>query len=184
MRKRRVIALTGLSGAGKTTLVRAVSRELSISHFSASDLIKDQIATKTRAVQTSEDLRGGPITSNQHHLVAGFLSSTRDITGDIVLDCHTLVDSPQGIQEISVDVFMSLGIDLMLFLNVEPGELERRRRLDVGRSRPPRSAAELASQQSRARSLAFDIAGEMGIPFLELSHAPEQSLRDALRSMK
>ncbi len=113
---RRIIALAGLSGAGKTTLIRRVADQATLVHLSASDLIKAQIKLENEEERTSEALRSGNIPYNQDRLVTAFTAIAQSLTKHIILDCHTVIDTPVGIQRIPVEVFRAIEITDFIFL--------------------------------------------------------------------
>lgn len=176
MADRHVLALAGLSGAGKTTLIAAVRDQCAISHFSASDLIKEQINLERNEPKTSEDLRVGDVAGNQDRLSLAFRRTAAEVQGDIILDCHTLIDTPSGLLEISASVFESVGVTDFAFLMVEPRELHHRRTMDSTRSRPSRTLSELEYQQQRALDVTRTIASSLAVPFHVVSAAPVEAL--------
>jgi adenylate kinase len=180
-RARRIIALAGLSGSGKTTLLQRVQTQLDFAHLSASQLLRERSERAGRA-KDSEALRLGDIDANQRELVEAFVERAADIEGDIVFDCHTVIDTPAGLQFIPSSVFGAMGITDMVFLSVEPALLVERRLRDAGRPRPTRSADELADHQVRAIAAAEDIARAIGASFNDIGAAAVERLSALLGS--
>lgn len=178
----RVIALASLSGAGKTTLVRSVSGSVDFTHLSASDLIKEQITREEGIERSSEALRSVSIPGNQIRLVESYRARASNISGHIVLDCHTIIDTPSGLEDIPASIFEAIGITDLLFLVVDPTEISKRRSRDTFRSRPYRTVCELAEQQKIALHVAREISGVLDIPFTILRKAPETELLSMLKS--
>lgn len=169
MNQRRIIALAGLSGAGKTTILQAVSKETGSVHLSASSLIKEQKLFESGLESSSESLRTGNISDNQFLLSRAFRRQTMTIESHIFLDCHTVIDTPTGLQELSASVFEALGLTDFAFLIVEPGLLAQRRRNDIARNRPERSEEEIRAQQKAALQVGRDVANLIGVPFTVLT---------------
>lgn len=174
-RARRIIALAGLSGSGKTTLLHRVQTQLDFVHLSASQLLRER-SERAGAAKDSEALRLGDIDANQRELVEAFVERAADIEGDIVFDCHTVIDTPAGLQFIPSSVFGAMGITDIVFLAVEPALLLERRLRDAGRPRPTRSADELADHQVRAIAAAEDIARAIGASFTDIGAAAVERL--------
>lgn len=173
---RRIIALAGLSGVGKTTLIHQVIDPRIIVHLSASDLIKNQIKLENEGDKTSEMLRTGNITNNQDRLVTAFTTIVSSIREHIILDCHTIIDTPVEIQKISIEVFRAMEITDFIFLSIDPIKLYQRREKDKIRLRPIRTIEEIELQQKISLQLARQIAEALCIPFFEIGSAPEAQL--------
>lgn len=169
MNQRRTIALAGLSGAGKTTILQAVSKETGAVHLSASSLIKEQILFEGGRESSPEGLRAGNISNNQLLLSRAFQRQTMAIERHTVLDCHTVIDTPTGLQELSASVFEALGLTDFAFLFVEPWLLAQRRRNDIARNRPERTEEEIRSQQKAALQVGRNVASLIGVPFAVLT---------------
>jgi len=180
---RRIVALAGLSGAGKTTLIKHVNQQGGFTHLSASELIKEYKKMQG-SLPTSEQLRTGNLQDNQTQLIKAFEFRSATVDGDIILDCHTLIDTPSGLQFIPAEVFAALGVTEMVFLSVGPEVLVARRNGDTTRQRPQRSTAELHDQQEAARIAALEISQEIDIPFSEIEHQPNNELESILYARK
>jgi adenylate kinase len=168
----RVLAVVGLSGVGKTTVIRRVADKLSFLHLQASALIQAERIARGYAGTSSEDLRCGPVLDNQSLLVCGFRRASEDHLGLVVLDAHVLVDTDNGIVKIPSAVFADIGCDHIAVLTDDPLEIWQRRCNDVGRKRPSRSVQDLHEQQELVRAGSAQIAAELGI------HISEHSLAD------
>jgi adenylate kinase len=64
----KIIAVLGISGVGKSTLVAKAAGQKGLLHLKASDLIKARLARP----QSSEQLRQGPVLNNQARMLAEF----------------------------------------------------------------------------------------------------------------
>lgn len=164
MKKNYVIAVCGLSGVGKSTLIRSISSRADFLHWTASELIKAQLNKKAGVENSSEQLRKGDIENNQTILIDGFKEQAQHHEAVIVLDCHTLIDTPAGIEYIPSEVFENIGISKFLFLWAEPREIKKRREKDVNRDRPIRSSEQLSDHQSLSLSATIQIATQLKVP--------------------
>lgn len=177
----RRIALLGLSGVGKTTMLSRLSGRVAFTHLEASRLIKAEQARRSIAAQSSEALRTGPVLDNQVLLVAGFKYEARRVDGPIVFDGHSVVDGGNGLIRIPPDVFASLELHAICVLHAPPTEIITRRLGDTGRLRPAQSAATLAEHQNEAIEVAQEIAEQLNLPFSLLSTADEAKLAAIIR---
>lgn len=168
----RRVALLGLSGVGKSTLIGRVAVHTPLLHLQASSLIKAEQQNRAQAPDTSEALRTGPVLDNQALMIAAFERLTRTTTLPVVFDGHSLIDGRDGLLEIPSTVFAALSLDAIAFLAADPAAIFERRRLDAGRERPARDLATLAQHQSLAEAAARRIADDIGRPFHPLDGDP------------
>lgn len=161
----RRTALLGLSGVGKSTLLRALAERVAFMHLQASDLIKAEQAYRDAQPQSSEALRTGAVLENQALLIAGFHRASKSATTPIVFDGHSIIDGRDGLIEIPGEVFAALDLAAISFLQAAPATIAARRSHDIVRQRPLRDEATLAEHQERAITVARRAAGEIGCPF-------------------
>lgn len=171
----RVVALVGVSGVGKSSLLSRLTSECSFLHLQAGKLIKQEKEIAMRSEVSSEDLRLGCVTENQSLLVDGFRRATEGVNGLVVLDGHTVIDGSDGLVEVPSYVFASLKLQHLVFLQEEPRTILDRRAGDAVRRRPQRSVEELYSHQLAGLSAATKIALELNIPMTIItpSHSRE-----------
>ena len=178
----RVIALVGLSGVGKSTLLDNVGKKVSFHHLQASQLIKDELKRKSSVTLTSEELRNDPIIDNQGHLITAFRRETTMCNGLIVLDGHVLVDAPDGLIEIPAAVFGELGVTHFVVIQERPCRIFKQRLRDATRTRPERTESELAEHQRLSILATTNIALELGCPVSLLTPQHEDELACILAS--
>ncbi len=160
----KVVAVLGLSGVGKSTLVRKAGERKNILHLVASDLIKARLS------QTSEQLRQGAVWDNQALMLAEFADRLKNAgSTTIVFDGHSIIDTPDGLLEIPLSVFQAISPSAIVFIEAWPEVIAQRRASDTGRTRPARSAAELAQHQEIAKRRASLFAAELGAPFVAIA---------------
>jgi len=160
----RVIALTGVSGVGKSTLIKTLAASIRLEHLQASALIKEGRHASGDAALTQDQLRLVDIDENQQFLVRGFRLKAGTSTGLVILDGHTVIEMDEGLTPIDARVFGAIGIDSMIFLADDPEAITRRRRNDTTRKRPVRSVDNLLRIQEEAESHAATICRELDIP--------------------
>jgi adenylate kinase len=162
----RRIALRGLSGVGKSTLIARLKESMPVLHLQASALIKAEQARRAQQPTSSEALRTGPVLDNQALLIAAFRREAAAADIPIVFDGHSIVDGRDGLVEISSNVFAALELDAVCFLWADPKLIAQRRLADKERERPRRDAQTLTAHQSLARDAAERIATDIQRPFL------------------
>lgn len=167
--KRHVIALTGLSGVGKSTLLKTAAKHVEFAYMSASTLIKNARDQYTVASIEQDQLRHADLDENQRLLVRGFQNEVNDNSQLVVLDSHTLVERETNHILISPDVFEAIGISVMVFLHDAPERIGQRRAADTARTRPVRSADEIHRIQEDALFQAKAICGKLGVELIRMS---------------
>lgn len=177
----RRIALLGLSGVGKTTMLNRLSRQVAFTHLEASRLIKAEQARRSIAAQSSEALRTGPVLDNQALLIAGFKHEARSIDGSIVFDGHSVIDGGNGLIKIPADVFASFELQAICILQAAPAAILARRQGDSARPRPAPSAGALAEHQEKAIEVARVIAEQLNLSFSLLGNEDEAKLAALIR---
>lgn len=163
------IALLGLSGVGKSTLVGRLRQSVQIVHLQASALIKAEQAYRAQHADSSEALRLGSVMDNQDLMIAAYRRAAQATTLPIIFDGHNVIDGRDGLVEIPASVFSALGLTAICYLSANPEWIAERRQADVGRARPARDAATLAEHQRIACSAAERIAGEIGCGFVTIA---------------
>ncbi|UFZ07819.1 AAA family ATPase [Bradyrhizobium ontarionense] len=160
----KIVALTGLSGVGKSTLLVAVAPRLPFQHLEASSLIKKGRAIMLGQTVAQDQLRYSDLDENQNLLVRGLEASINHASQLVVLDSHTLIERDTEHFLIGPEVFAALELAVMIFLREEPHEIEKRRVNDQSRLRPRKDAAALAKVQAEAVAQAELICREIGVP--------------------
>ncbi|HEY8264915.1 MAG TPA: AAA family ATPase [Methyloceanibacter sp.] len=161
----RTIALTGVSGVGKSTLVRALSTAIPLEHLQASALIREG-RNATGDMVTQDQLRLINLDENQRLLVAGFKLVTASKRGLVILDAHTVIEKGDELAPIDAAVFKAIKISAMIFLEDDPKAIAKRRRSDASRIRPLPNVDRLGQIQDFAREQAFMICHELGVDLL------------------
>lgn len=161
----RRIALLGLSGVGKSTLISRVNARIPLLHLQASALIKAEQAYRAQTAESSESLRTGAVIGNQDLMITAYQRVTADAEVPIVFDGHSVIDGQDGIIAIPTSVFQQLMLNSIFYLFADPKVIFERRQNDFNRKRPVRDVETLADHQRIALSNASRIANELGCPF-------------------
>jgi adenylate kinase len=169
----KVVALVSLSGVGKTSALVTLTAKRPFQHLSASRLIRE--GRELSALSTTADtLHNANIDENQRLLIAGFKRAIDLAASFVVLDGHTVVETPSGLVPIGADVFGALAITDMIFLSAAPSEILQRRALDISRNRPPADMEQIEIYQERAMLEAFRVCCHLKIP-LSVINGPSSS---------
>jgi adenylate kinase len=70
--RQRIVAVTGVSGVGKTTCLNFVAKRIGFQHLQASALIQSARASQSVLPVSHDDLRKQDIDQNQALLLSGF----------------------------------------------------------------------------------------------------------------
>ena len=155
----RVVAVVGLSGVGKTSALNAVAATRSFQHLRASALIRE-----ARQYTEVDSLRRTDIDENQQLLIRGFSRAVDPKADVVVLDGHTVIETPSGLVTIPPAVFRELRISAMFFVADCPNVIAERRRADQSRQRPVVGVDQLKQHQHAALLAAFDACMHLDIP--------------------
>lgn len=172
--------VVGVSGVGKSTFINSLSEFLSFQYLSAGTLIKQE-KERLDGVIARDALRFVDISDNQKLLVDGFRNARDDAASLIVLDGHTVIDTPNGLQPIPVAVFKSLDIRMFVFLKADPANIKLQRDRDGSRSRPILTVEEIDHHQETALAITVRIADELSLPFATISYMDGKALSELLR---
>jgi len=165
----KIIAVVGVSGVGKSTFLRRLQCKVEFQHLQASDVIRQQINQKENKNFSAEVLRYANIDENQSFLISGF-ERLRDPNALIViLDGHTVIDSPNGFIDIDAYVFKAIGVTHIVCLAEDPYEILSRRAADSVRVRPDRSLRYIEEYQLHAQGVGYKISLSLGVPYTVLS---------------
>ncbi|MCB0310232.1 MAG: AAA family ATPase [Bdellovibrionales bacterium] len=159
----KIIMVAGISGVGKTTLIKSAQSSCKFQHISAGSIIQNQKLLAEG--ETKRDvLRLGDISDNQLLLVEGFWKA-KDATQDIVvLDGHTVIDTPDGLVPISSSVFVALEVSLFVFVKGEPEQILAQREADLSRNRPQLDLEDIRRHQVEALKATLGLALKLSVP--------------------
>lgn len=177
------IALIGISGVGKSSLLGALSEAVTFQHLQAGHLIKAAREALQQGI-AHDDLRQADINDNQTLLVQGFRAARDTNAAIVVLDGHSVVDTPAGMIAIEPTVFEALGITQFILVIDDPAEIHRRRTADLSRNRPPRSLEDLDVHQREALLSAFAAARHLAVPLHVFPVSSIDAIRDVLLASK
>ena len=167
---RRVIVLLGVSGVGKTTLMRSVANQR-IHIVTASEML-----LRRNRSMSHEQLRLGPLSAQQEILIEEFASETTGVSGTILLDAHNLIDGGAGLTVLPSTIFERLGTTEFIFLQDHPSEIALRRKADGRRLRPLHDAHVIEDHQWRAMCGAAEAALHLDVPLHIISPRQQREL--------
>lgn len=169
----RIIAVVGVSGVGKTTMLRTLCAKLDFQHLSAGKIIGDERAR--RQEETAHDeLRLADINDNQNLLIQGFLTTAETNTKLVILDGHTVIHAKDKLQPIPPEVFGELGIGMFILIRGNVDTIEKQRKMDQNRSRPELSRSQIEEHQDFAIDVTKFCADELKVPFHILEAGDER----------
>lgn len=175
-----VVALLGISGVGKSTVLNKLAGTIAFQHVQASTIIKlardAQVATPTGL----DELRNTNIDDNQALLISGFAAARDPTAPVVVLDGHSVIDTPQGLICIPPIVFARLGVSLFVFLADDAAAIADRRRQDQTRRRPTRTNDELERHQTEALGNTFAAARLLNAPLMVFYPTHVDGIRSGL----
>lgn len=174
------VAVLGLSGVGKSTLIKQVQLSTPAIHLQASTLIKSEQEFRSQRSEDSEALRTGDVLDNQGLLIAAFHRATKDVNLPIIFDGHSIIDGRDGLIAVPSSVFREFGLNAIYFLGADPEAIAERRRNDVDRDRPFRDVETLKKQQELAMSEAKRIATDVECVFVDISNGRTEALFEFL----
>lgn len=163
----KIVALVGVSGVGKTTFLHGLAGLVEFQHLSAGSLIASE-----KQIQEAErdHLRLENVPDNQRLLIDGFHRASDPDASVVILDGHVFVHTPEGLEAVAAQVFTSLHIQSIIHLEAPPEKILENRTRDKARSRPLLTAAEISDHQDFSLATAADIAKQLQIQNLTISH--------------
>lgn len=176
--KQEIVALVGVSGVGKSTLLRGLTHRISFQHLQASDLILHASEMEEDGNVNKDDLAKRNIVSNQEKLVKGFKAKKSVQERLIILDSHTVIDTPDTYVYIEPRVFAKMGVSKIIMLSDEPQTILNRREKDNERIRPSRTIQEIERLQVEVVAHSFKISLALKIPVLILNAQNPLSLEE------
>ncbi len=180
-KNKNIIFVAGVSGVGKTTFLKKIAENAEFQRLTASLIIKEQRKYIGVQKMTSEELRLANLADNQKVLVDGFHRLKIPQMDLIIIDGHTVIDTPNGLIKIESSVFKGLGVEHFIFLKEQPAEILKRRRADSSRNRHSISAELIEQQQAKSLVVTAKIAEVLGVPMSILNTCQSD---DALRILK
>ena len=162
----RIIAVFGISGVGKTTLIDSIARDWpsEILHLQASQLIKDakQRDLDSEALRTAS---ADEIGVNQDFLISEFdRRVVSAIQSTVIFDGHSVIDNDTDLVLIPTSVIRALSPTAIIFVVDSAATIAARRRSDGRRNRPERSAVKLEFMQSRALEACHGYSDALAVP--------------------
>jgi len=158
----QIVALTGISGVGKTTFVCQLAKIVDFQNVTAGSLIA--MAREARP-ETRDTIRHADLDENQRFLIEGFAHMRNQRANSVIMDGHVVIDNGQRLSKVPWEVFKALDISVMVHFEATPKNIFANRDQDLSRSRPLYPLTLLKRHQEISRSHAKNIADMLGIDF-------------------
>jgi adenylate kinase len=160
----QVVAVLGISGVGKSTFLTKLSETLNFQHLQASELIQLGRRHVSECQTEVDNLRNLNIDENQEFLIYGFNAMMDKSCPLVVLDGHSVIDTPNGFVNISPQVFRNLKISNVIYLIDDAIDIEVRRAFDGKRNRLRRSLEQLKKYQEISLLSASETCLDLDVP--------------------
>lgn len=171
----KVIFVAGIHAVGKSSSCKLLSDEISIPHYTASQIIREE---KQSAISGNSKLVAD-VEANQRLLIQGVSRLLQ--TGNLLLDGHFTMrrKSDGGIEAIHIDVFSELRIGGVVLFIDRPEEIARRMHLRDGVSLP---VNEFHEHQEAEISHARHVTSALGLPLAVLQAFDTHGMAKVLSS--
>lgn len=173
----RIVAVTGISGVGKTTVLRRLAQLIDFQHVTGGSLIA---AAREIAVDSRDIIRYADLDENQRLLVEGFALTRDPYASLVIIDGHVVIDGAEGLSKIPSNVFKALGVSIMVHLEAPPEQIAINRAGDASRPRPFYSRDLLEQHQMLSRWHAHAVSGILNIPLHIVTHDDANQLVNLL----
>lgn len=161
-----IIGVFGISGVGKTTVCTNLQQNVTnVKRISASDIIRTY-----GGLVDYEQLSSKNVDVNQLVLIEGVRAlkiANQNLTTPSIylLELHNVLETPSGVQEVGVNIFRDLSLDLVTFLTKPAIDIAWQRQKDIKRERVLSSVDELEVLQQKAIQLFKVTFMTLDIPF-------------------
>lgn len=164
MRLRRIVAVFGVSGVGKSTLIQNfIAEHKEWLHLQAGSLIKEALRSVDR-----DQLRlvgNDELMVNQRLMIGEFWKAVdAEPNQNIIFDGHSVIDTGGGLVKIPEDIIEALNPTALIFVESQPANIKARREADTSRKRPLLSSEAINTQQSSAYEQVLHYANMLNIP--------------------
>lgn len=172
---KKTLLVSGISGIGKSTTISKLATNFTFKHLQASQMIKDFFQESHKEDYTSEQLRMRDPSENQKALI----NVLQSLSGNenCIFDAHTIIDTPNEIYEVPLEVFDAANPVHIIFLFDDPVKILARRSNDKSRARPKRTTDQLAEHQNLALTNIARIANRLSRPLTVLSTDQTEELQ-------
>jgi adenylate kinase len=174
----RIIFVGGVHGVGKSTCCQQASERCDVQWVTASALIKNE--RESAVIQGSKEVSDP--TGNQELLISAIRKIADSGHKRILLDGHfTLLKSGGEIVAIEANVFLRLGLEMIIVFKDEPESICKRLRNRDGHSR---TISMVRGHQDAEIAQGRRVAAALGIQFLTLDAFDADGLVGAIAAPK
>ena len=172
-----VIFVAGVHGVGKSTCCSAARDALSVSYFSASEIIRAEMVSAIDV--RSKIVRD--IAGNQDLLVRGIEAQLDLAASSFLLDGHfTVIGAKKEIVDVSIDIFRRLRLDAVVVYRDKPESILLRM---IERDGICNQVAHIEAHQNAELSHAHRVASILQIPFVCLEAFNFEGLQEVIRKI-
>lgn len=181
----KTVPVFGVSGVGKTSLIKRIARDNSrFIRISASSIIEAlSVPLDTRGIEF-KNARNGELFRKQELAALEMLRIAKaNPDRCVILDAHNVIEFDGDLVILPVQIFKRVSPLKLLFVYDDPKEIARRRIEDTTRLRPHRSEAELCHYQNVALNTARNYAKVLGINVTQIRSGDLIAFRNAIDSI-
>lgn len=173
MDNQKIVAVFGLSGVGKSTLIKNVLENRSdFVRVSGGNLINNYLSTQNR--DQLRKLTKSKVLNNQEVLISNFIETKKTLKGKhIIFDGHCLIKNGEALTEIPTEVVKRISPNIIIFIDGTAEEVIKRRREDSLRpNREIETASQIDENRFLQKSICSKYSSELSIP-LEIIYTSE-----------
>jgi len=155
-----VIVVTGISGVGKTTVMKKAAEGMDIEFVTFGTIMID-IAKEIGLVKDRDEMR--KLTLDQQRDLQIRAAEIAGGMKNVVVDTHCTIKTPKGYMPgLPESVIKKLKPNTIVLVEADPEEIYNRRLKDITRNRDPDSKDKIAEHQQMNRAVAMAYAAISG----------------------
>jgi len=176
---RQLIAVFGIPGVGKTTMLRKAAKAIVAEHIAASDLLRQGLADRGDLMS-----RTAGAFEEKQHIIIDLLREQRARSGiPILLDGHSAVEADTGFYVVPNWVIEGIAPMAMICITAEPEVIFNQRMSDAAKQRPFKAIHQLKQYQDAAIDACRGYSHDLRLPLAFVNSGCQRGLEDNLRSI-